>query len=130
MTAGLSAIGPRLAKLLPLLASDQSGEVVATARAIGQTLQRGGMDWHDLAALVSGEGKRQAVPAFTFANLAPRTARKQIALLAGRPTVTLLDQVRLEQIREWLHGQAVSVRLPADQVLWLDRLWRAAFGGG
>jgi hypothetical protein len=62
--------------------------------------------------------------------LAPRTARKQIALLAGRPTVTLLDQVRLEQIREWLHGQAVSVRLQADQVLWLDGLWRAAFGGG
>ena len=65
MTTGLSAIGPRLAKLLPLLASDQPGEVVATARAIGQTLQRGGMDWHDLAALVSGEGKRQAAPAFS-----------------------------------------------------------------
>jgi hypothetical protein len=130
MTAGLSDIGPRLAKLLPLLASNQSGEVVATARAIGQTLQRGGMDWHDLAALVSGEGKRQAVPAFTFANLAPRTARKQIVLLAGRPTVTLLDRVRLEQIREWLQGQAVAVRLPTDQVLWLDGLWRAGFGGG
>jgi hypothetical protein len=75
MTASLSTIGPRLAKLLPLLSSDQPGEVVATARAIGQTLKRG-MDWHDLAALVSGEGKRQAAPAFTFASLAPRTARK------------------------------------------------------
>ena len=63
MTTGLSTIGPRLAKLLPLLSSDQPGEVVATARAIGQTLQRGGMDWHDLAALVSGESKRQAAPA-------------------------------------------------------------------
>jgi hypothetical protein len=31
---------------------------VAAARAIGQTLQRIDMDWHDLAALVSGEGKR------------------------------------------------------------------------
>ena len=89
MTAGLSAIGPRLAKLLPLLASDQPGEVVATARAIGQTLQRGGMDWHDFAAVVSGEGKRQATPAFTFANLAPRTARKQIALLAAQPATTM-----------------------------------------
>ena len=130
MTAGLSAIGPLLAKLLPLLASDQPGEVVATARAIGQTLQRGGMDWHDFAAMVSGEGKRQAAPAFTFANLAPRTARKQIALLAAQPATTMQDRVRLEQIRQWLHGQAVSVRLPADQVLWLDGLWRAAFGGG
>jgi hypothetical protein len=66
MTAGLSTIGPRLAKLLPLLSSDQAGEVVTTARAIGQTLKRGGMDWHDLAALVSGKGKRQLAPAFTL----------------------------------------------------------------
>ena len=129
MTASLSTIGPRLAELLPLLSSDQPGEVVATARAIGQTLQRGGMDWHDLAALVSGEGKRQAAPAFSFATLAPRTARKQTALLAARPTVSLLDRVRLEQFRQWLHGQAVSVRLPADQVQLLDGLWREAFGG-
>ena len=130
MTTGLSAIGPRLAKLLPLLSSDQPGEVVATARAIGQTLQRGDMDWHDLAALVLGEGKRQAAPAFTFANLAPRTARKQIALLAARPTVSLLDRIKLDHLRLWLHGKPVSVRLPADQVRWLDGLWREAFGSG
>lgn len=131
MSASLSTIGPRLAKLLPLLSSDQPSEVVATARAIGLTLQRGGMDWHDLAALVSGKGKRrQAAPAFTFADLAPRTARKQMTLLAGRPKVSLLDRVRLDHLRLWLHGQPVSVRLPADQVQWLDRLWREAFGGG
>ena len=41
-----------------LLSSDQPGEVVVTAQTIGQTLQRSGMDWHDLAAIVSGEGKR------------------------------------------------------------------------
>jgi hypothetical protein len=76
MTTSLSTIGPRLAKL-PLLSSDQPGEVLATARAIGQTLQRGGMDWHDLAALVADGGKRQAAPAFTFASLrrAPRGSR-------------------------------------------------------
>jgi hypothetical protein len=83
-----------------------------------------------LAALVSGKGKRQAVPGFTFASLAPRTARKQIALLAGRPMVTMQDRIRLEQLRQWLQGQAGSVRLPADQVVWLDGMWRAAFGGG
>ena len=130
MSAGLPAISTSVAKLLPLLSGDQPGEVVATARATGQTSRRGGMDWYDLVALVSGEGKRQAAPAFTFATLAPRTARKQIALLAWRPTVTMQDRVRLEQIRQWLHGQAVSVRLSADQVLWLDELWRTAFGSG
>ena len=40
-----------------LLSSDQPGEVVMTAQTFGQTLQRTGMDWHDLAAIVSGEGK-------------------------------------------------------------------------
>ena len=130
MTPSLPAIGPRLAKLLPLLGSDQPGEVVATARAIDVTLKRGGMDWHDLAALVTSAAKHQATPAFTFAGLAPRTARKQIALLAGRPTVTLQDRVRLEQLREWLHGQPVKVRLLPDQVRWLDGLWRAAFSDG
>jgi hypothetical protein len=45
--------------------------MMAAAQTFGQTLQRGGMDWHDFAALVSGEGKRLAAPAFTFATLGP-----------------------------------------------------------
>ncbi|WP_268885150.1 hypothetical protein [Belnapia arida] len=43
--------------------------------------------------------------------------------------MTMQDRVRLERLRQWLHGQAVAVRLPEDQVKWLDGLWRAAFGG-
>jgi hypothetical protein len=130
MTANLSAVGPRLAKLLPLLGSDQPGEVAATAHAIGRTLQSAGLDWHHLAALIHAEAVRQAAPAFTFASLAPRTARKQIAHLARQPTMTMMDRLRLEQLRQWLLGQAVSVRLPEDQVQWLDGLWRQSFGSG
>ncbi|NEU13556.1 hypothetical protein G3T14_15660 [Methylobacterium sp. BTF04] len=43
------AILPKLAKLLPLLASDNDGEVVATARAIQRTLSAAGSDFHALA---------------------------------------------------------------------------------
>ncbi len=86
---------------------------MATAPAIGATLKRGGLDWHDLAAPVTSAAKRQAAPSFTFASLAPRTARKQIARLAGRSTVSMEDRARLEQLRQWLHGQTMSVRLPA-----------------
>jgi hypothetical protein len=39
------------------------------------------------------------------------------------------DRIRLEQIQQWLQGQPTAVRLPADQVLWLDGKWWAAFGG-
>jgi hypothetical protein len=40
---------PKIAKLIPLLASDHDGEVVATARAIDRTLKSAGLDLHDLA---------------------------------------------------------------------------------
>ena len=43
----------RLAKLLPLLASDKAGEVTAAAAAITRTLQVEGLDWHDLAGAVA-----------------------------------------------------------------------------
>jgi hypothetical protein len=41
-----------LGKLIPLLASDHDGEVVATARAIDRVLKSSGRDWHDLAASI------------------------------------------------------------------------------
>jgi len=39
-----------LSKLIPLLASDKDGEVVATAHAISRVLKASGCDWHDLVA--------------------------------------------------------------------------------
>lgn len=40
----------QITKLIPMLSSDQDGEVVAAARAIGRTLKSNGFDWHDFAA--------------------------------------------------------------------------------
>ncbi|WP_439546920.1 hypothetical protein [Sandarakinorhabdus sp.] len=42
-------IGVKLGRLVPMLSSPVAGEVVATVAAIGRTLDRAGMDWHDLA---------------------------------------------------------------------------------
>lgn len=58
----LSPITPRLAKLLPLLASDQPGEVVATAAAIGRTLAGAGLSWHDLVAALDPPPGRTVRP--------------------------------------------------------------------
>ncbi|WP_431305325.1 hypothetical protein [Sediminicoccus sp. BL-A-41-H5] len=126
----LSRIGGRLAKLLPVLASDRPGEVTAAAAAITRTLKGAGLDWHALAAAVASEAERQAAPAFTFGSLPPRTARKQIALLARSLELTPAQRTRMEQMREWLHGRPVAARLPAECVAFLDDLWRRAFGGG
>ena len=50
----MAEIGPNIAAklkpLLLLLSSDQGGEVVAAANAIGRTLKNAGCDFHDLAA--------------------------------------------------------------------------------
>ena len=44
----LATVSPKLSKLILLLSSNQDGEVVAAARAIGRTLSGAGMDWHNL----------------------------------------------------------------------------------
>jgi hypothetical protein len=126
----LSRIGGRIAKLLPVLASDRPGEVAAAAAAITRTLNGAGLDWHTLAAVVEAEGKRQAAPIFSFASLPPRTARKQISLLARWPELTAAQRIRMAQMREWLHGKPVGTRLPAECIEFVDDLWRRAFGGG
>jgi hypothetical protein len=47
------AVATKLAKLLPMLSSDNDGEVVATVRVIDRTLQSSGVDFHILAKLVT-----------------------------------------------------------------------------
>jgi hypothetical protein len=50
MNTQLTTIAPKLQKLLLMLSSEQPGEVVSAACAIGRTLQSIGADWHDLVA--------------------------------------------------------------------------------
>ena len=44
----------QLVKIIPLLSSNQPGEVVAAAAAIGRTLAAAGKDWHWLAGSFNG----------------------------------------------------------------------------
>jgi hypothetical protein len=50
MSALPATLIPTLRKLIPPLASDHDGEVVATVRAIERVLKSAGRDLHDLAA--------------------------------------------------------------------------------
>jgi hypothetical protein len=49
MTGALAVVAPRIGQLIRLLGSDQDGEVVAAARALGRTLASVGEDFHTLA---------------------------------------------------------------------------------
>ena len=53
MSALSSELAARVAKLLPRLASNHTGEIAATAAAITRTLKAGGHDLHDLAEYIA-----------------------------------------------------------------------------
>jgi hypothetical protein len=49
----LSPIMPKLAKLVPRLASDADAEIVSSVRAIDRLLRSNGSDWYDLTEALS-----------------------------------------------------------------------------
>jgi len=53
MTATLAPVADRLAKLIPRLASDHDGEVLATVGAIRRTLDGANLTLHDLAKVLT-----------------------------------------------------------------------------
>jgi hypothetical protein len=68
----------QLCKLIPRLASEHDGEIVATARAIGRTLESAGCDFHDLANAIERAGcQRDLAPRdpqwIATGELVPRT---------------------------------------------------------
>jgi hypothetical protein len=50
--SALAVVAPRIGKLIRLLGSDQDGEVVAAARALGLTLASVNADFHCLADVI------------------------------------------------------------------------------
>jgi hypothetical protein len=123
----------RLAKLLPLLGSDQPGEVVAAATALQRVLAGVGMDLVDLADLVAAEAQRRQRPAFSFASLGPRGARKQLAMLlhrAPRGALSDMEQSQVQHLYDALAGKASTAKLTGAALTAMDDLWRRVFGGG
>ena len=122
------ALARRIGKALALFGSPSDAEVVAAARGIGRSLEAAGMDWPGFAAMVEAEAHRRTAPAFTFATTAPRTARKLMAHLARQPGAMHADRVRMERMRARLLG-AKRMGLAAEEIEWLDALWRKCSGG-
>ena len=78
----------RLARLLPLLSSDQPGEVTAAAAAVGRALKAAERDWHDLVAVLTSVPAPQPRPATK-----PRPMRDGQAIDAEY-VVELVDNIR------------------------------------
>lgn len=117
-------ISARLGWLLPRLATDAPGEVVATVAAIRRTLDRAGLDLHDLAARLT-EAPRPVHPkpsaadpltmarwltAHALDRLTPRqadfAATAARLLMAGRPLTP--------KQHTWLHDLYAAHKGAAD----------------
>ena len=105
------AVAPQLAKLIPRLASNHDGEVVATARAIERVLKSGGFDWHDLAAVVC----TSPPPPKSWRSLA-RFCADRWRLLSERELnfisvlATYRDRAPSEKQMRWLNAIAARLR--------------------
>ena len=68
---------PRLGQLIRMLASDQDGEALAAARALGRTLKADGATFHDLAeAVEAGRTPAPFNPYFDYAWDPPEPAHQ------------------------------------------------------
>lgn len=139
MTLSSASIG-KIGKLIPRLASDHDGEVVATARAIIRSLQSSGSDLHDLASALSKPPREKIVyrekvvyrerePAVTEAPEMDDTfSFKKIRATADR----LLDPAHCEmnaneskfvrQMRIGAHKYKGKFRMTVKQANWFRRL--------
>lgn len=113
--------GAKLTRLLPRLASDSDGEVLATVAALRRTLDRAGLDLHDLAARLQ-ETPRPVSPG-------PHTEHRDTSLfqMAASLREDALHRLTLNQ-RDFIvraTGLLAQGRpLTAKQEAWLRTLYR------
>jgi hypothetical protein len=109
----------RLAKLLPRLASEHDGEVVATAHAIGRTLTVAGLDWYALAEAIEASPFRSSMAAAPKRSSPPSASKdSDPSAPCSRPGMRLWDTQRVEP---WSRA--------AGYALTLDWTIPKAFGG-
>jgi hypothetical protein len=94
----------RLSKLLPLLASDKEGEVLATVQAIRAALLGEGLDLHDLSASIAN-GEVVATPrapqiaaAPTWDHLTHQECHAWMKVLLSDPGLGKLERERLGEL--------------------------------
>lgn len=107
----LAPVAPKIAKLIPRLASDHDGEVVATVRAIRRTLESAGLDLHTLAAGLGGNGTPERAPT-NWQELAAwcrnigqhRLSLKEFVFVADMADRLILDAEPTEKQAAWLRA--------------------------
>jgi hypothetical protein len=112
-------LSARLGKLIPRLASDADGEVIATVRAIQAALVAKGLDLHDLAAALQGREivattkAPQIAPAPTWNDLSHHERGAWVVAALAHPETTPFEHDRLSSLGSEL-----------NRGLWFTPHWR------
>jgi hypothetical protein len=114
-------VADKVAAILPRLASNHDGEVVATARAVMRVLNSARCDLHDLTAafrqvsIVPPQEPRSAEPDFDFEYSADWCRQYQ-----SDPRLSERDRGFLKSMRHWFECGRTPT---AAQSKWLDDIW-------
>ena len=129
----LVKLPPAIAKLIPRLASDHDGEIVATARAMGRTLKAAGRDWHDVAA-VCERGHERPYETRTETRTGSRTESRdktwrEVAIWCRDNSRGRLNEREFEFVRDMTARLVCGGEPTEKQATWLRAIY-ARLGGG
>lgn len=111
--AAIATVAPKLSKLIPRLATDHAGEVVATVDAIKRTLAAAGLDFHALAAAVST----------TPATISEPTTWKDLAVWCRNNGQTRLSLKEFMFVSDMAHRLVCNGRPTDRQAEWLRSIY-------
>jgi hypothetical protein len=121
----------RLSKLIPRLATDADGEILATVRAIRAALQSEGLDLHDLASSIA-KSKIPAVsrapqisPALTWAAFTHQERLAWMKVILAADDLGPLERDRLRDLGEILRTGLYSKVHNRRVMLFDEQLARA-----
>jgi hypothetical protein len=106
----LVEVVPRIGKLIPRLASEHDGEVIATVRAIERTLKAAGRDWHDLANALQRISTDWRSVARFCASHQHRLSTREVDFIV---TIARQNRELTEKQERWLRDIAARLRAAA-----------------
>ena len=116
----------KLAKILPRLASEHDGEILATVRGISRTLAAAGLDWHALAAAIGAPAGPRLFDLSGFADIADEWEAEAAAEKARRSAPDAPAQVWGRKL--WGDDMEPWSTV-AQRALWLDWSFPKSQGG-
>lgn len=115
----------KLQKLILMLSSDQDGEIVNAARAIGRELKANGMDWHGLAARLdlSPQPREETKVNYddnSYVKAADIAALSKLSLHRGK--LSTIERVFIDSLRAKVDQYGSRTFITAKQRQWLHSI--------